>query len=128
MPRVVPYFLRQPLHNLTVEIDKNFNKTINLLFDLTYGTKFNLTCNTRDLYSIFINLHHFIVRGDERWVAARGVIRDSRGNWIVGFQRYVGCESALVAELWGMLHGLQVARLKGHSRVIVESDYLEAVK
>lgn len=57
----------------------------------------------------------------EEWAAAGGVLRDSKGYWIVKFQQYVGGGLALVTELWGMLPCLQVTRLKGISEVIIES-------
>lgn len=38
-----------------------------------------------------------------------GVLRDSHGNWIAGYQRYVGRGSPLNSELWAILHGLELA-------------------
>lgn len=61
------------------------------------------------------------------WAAAGGVLRDSCGRWIVGFQHFVGRGSALTAELWGILHGLQVAKARGHNKIIIEYDYMVAV-
>ena len=38
-----------------------------------------------------------------------GLIRDSNGNWLMGFTVNLGMCSVLSAELWGLLHGLRVA-------------------
>ncbi|GMJ08303.1 hypothetical protein HRI_004499500 [Hibiscus trionum] len=40
------------------------------------------------------------MRSHDNMVAASGLIRDSRGNWIFGFTRSLGRCSILVAELW----------------------------
>ncbi|XP_061358756.1 uncharacterized protein LOC133302948 [Gastrolobium bilobum] len=38
-----------------------------------------------------------------------GVLRDSSGNWLVGFRKFTGHGNALLAELKGILLGLEVA-------------------
>ncbi|KAK8986541.1 hypothetical protein V6N11_010097 [Hibiscus sabdariffa] len=57
-----------------------------------------------------------------------GVIRDSSGAWITGFQKCVGIVSVLQAELWSVLIGLQVARSSGVDRILVQSDCSHATK
>lgn len=47
---------------------------------------------------------------DENWSAAVGVVRDSKGQWDVGYQKFVGRGSALNSELWAILHGVQLAK------------------
>ncbi|MBA0631141.1 hypothetical protein Godav_003160, partial [Gossypium davidsonii] len=37
-----------------------------------------------------------------------GVVRDSTGNWLEGFKKYIGRGSALKSELWAILIGLKV--------------------
>lgn len=64
---------------------------------------------------------------NEEWSAAGKVLRYSNGNWITGFQRYVGRRSSLNSELWTTLLGLQVAKCRGFDKVILESDCKVAV-
>ncbi|KAH1067419.1 hypothetical protein J1N35_032406 [Gossypium stocksii] len=45
--------------------------------------------------------------------SAGGLVRDSNGNWICGFNRLIGICSPLQAELWGVLDVLRVAWQKG---------------
>lgn len=51
-----------------------------------------------------------------------GVLRDCHGNWIVELYRFVGRCPSLTAELWAIYHGLQVARHRSYSKVILKSD------
>lgn len=44
-------------------------------------------------------------RKAEDWNAAGGVLRDSNGSWIVGFQKFVGHGTVLNSELWAILLG-----------------------
>lgn len=55
-------------------------------------------------------------------------MRDSNGWWIVGYQRYVGKGSALNAELWAILHEIDIAKQRGYKNVVVESNCLVAVE
>ncbi|KAH1115517.1 hypothetical protein J1N35_008895 [Gossypium stocksii] len=61
------------------------------------------------------------------WSAAGGILRDSHGNWLAGFCRFIGRGSALTIELWGILHGLEIAWQKGYTKVIIVSDNKSAV-
>lgn len=38
-----------------------------------------------------------------------GLIRNSRGEWVVGFTKNLGSCDAFVAEVWGVLEGLNLA-------------------
>lgn len=70
-------------------------------------------------------------RKDAEWIAAAGVLLDSNGQWIAGYQRSIGRGTTLLWKLWGIFHGLQVVHLKGFPKVISESDcnmVLEMVK
>ncbi|MBA0865002.1 hypothetical protein Goshw_008060, partial [Gossypium schwendimanii] len=57
-----------------------------------------------------------------------GVVRDSRGNWVEGFRRVLSRGSTLNFELWAILYGLEVARLKKYTKVIIESDCRMAIE
>ncbi|KAK5831685.1 hypothetical protein PVK06_015483 [Gossypium arboreum] len=50
-----------------------------------------------------------------------GVIRNSKGEWILG-----EC-SITTAELWGVLNGLPILQKQGYDEVIIQSDNLENV-
>ncbi|CAL1354069.1 unnamed protein product [Linum trigynum] len=53
---------------------------------------------------------------------AGGVIRNCYGDWIGGFCSKFGTGSALLAELWGIMQGLNLAWRKGAQFLILESD------
>lgn len=53
---------------------------------------------------------------------ACGVIRNEFGEWIGGFAANLGVAMAHVAELWGVIHALELAWDKGCRRVEVEMD------
>ncbi|MBA0851881.1 hypothetical protein Goshw_028210, partial [Gossypium schwendimanii] len=48
------------------------------------------------------------MRQDEVFVAARGLVRDQNGRWIIGFNRYLGNCIVTEAKLWGILGGLKL--------------------
>ncbi|XP_061351083.1 uncharacterized protein LOC133296147 [Gastrolobium bilobum] len=59
-------------------------------------------------------------------LACGGVLRDEHGNWIHGFSRKLGHGSVLMAELWGILVGLQWIWQKNMRNVVLEGDSLAA--
>lgn len=54
-----------------------------------------------------------------------GVVLDENGDWIFGYNRHLEKSSVFNIELWSILDGLQ---RRGHDRVIIQSDSLEAVR
>ncbi|MBA0646393.1 hypothetical protein Goklo_014364, partial [Gossypium klotzschianum] len=56
-----------------------------------------------------------------------GVIRDGKGNWILGYNRFLGKCSVVVAKLWGILDGLLLLQKQGYNEVIIQSDNLEII-
>ncbi|KAL5796454.1 hypothetical protein ACOSQ2_001274 [Xanthoceras sorbifolium] len=56
-----------------------------------------------------------------------GVLRGYRGVWLGGFSSKIGTGSALEAELWTALEGLQMAWKSGARKVILESDSNDTV-
>ncbi|KAG8478486.1 hypothetical protein CXB51_028213 [Gossypium anomalum] len=76
---------------------------------------------------IYLNANGAVSRTSGR-AAAGGVIRDSAGNWIMGYNRFLGNCSIFDAELWGILDGLKLIQCRGHDNVIIHSDSLEVVK
>ncbi|PKI65311.1 hypothetical protein CRG98_014275 [Punica granatum] len=63
-------------------------------------------------------------KGNPSPAGAGGVLRKEDGVWIVGFARYVGIATAAVAELWGVLSGLELAWELGYRHVLLEVDSL----
>ncbi|PKI31392.1 hypothetical protein CRG98_048218 [Punica granatum] len=53
---------------------------------------------------------------------AGGLIRDDNGQWILGFATNIGYTTAAVAELWGVLTGLEQAWHLEYCRVDLEMD------
>ncbi|KAF7809195.1 putative reverse transcriptase [Senna tora] len=61
-------------------------------------------------------------------MACGGVLRNEKGEWIMGFAKPLGSGNALQAELCGMLMGLDIAWKNRMKKIILESDSLEAVE
>ncbi|KAK5802987.1 hypothetical protein PVK06_030624 [Gossypium arboreum] len=68
------------------------------------------------------------VQLDTGLAAARGIVRDKKGNWIADFHRFIGKCSVFDAKIWGILDGLKLVQRRGHDQVIILSDCLEVVK
>ncbi|XP_019200243.1 PREDICTED: uncharacterized protein LOC109193865 [Ipomoea nil] len=51
-----------------------------------------------------------------------GALRNDRGDWLCGFTYKIGRCSIEVAEAWGVLHGLCMARHWGATKIILECD------
>ncbi|KAK4252645.1 hypothetical protein QN277_014390 [Acacia crassicarpa] len=67
------------------------------------------------------------VTADGSLAGCGGVLRDARGVWLSGFSYHLGICSALEAEEWAFLKGLQFARNKGVDHLVVESDSWELI-
>jgi ribonuclease HI len=50
------------------------------------------------------------------------LLRDEDGHWIRGFSKSLGSTTAYVAELWGLLEGLSMARSMGFNKLEVQMD------
>ncbi|MBA0778418.1 hypothetical protein Gotri_006285 [Gossypium trilobum] len=59
--------------------------------------------------------------------AAGGVIRNNKGEWILGYNRFFGKCSAATVELWGLLDRLLIVQKQGYNEVIIRSDNLKNV-
>ena len=53
---------------------------------------------------------------------AGGVIRNDRGEWVIGFSAYLGHCSALTAELKALQRGLSIARQLGITKLEIRVD------
>ncbi|KAG5106372.1 hypothetical protein JHK82_043342 [Glycine max] len=57
-----------------------------------------------------------------------GLLRDHHGRWKIGFAKKVRCTIAFVAELWGVLQGLRIARDQGMQNILLQVDSEFVVK
>ncbi|MBA0678557.1 hypothetical protein Goari_019896 [Gossypium aridum] len=62
------------------------------------------------------------------FVAVGGIARNRDGEWILGFNRYLGNCSVLYAEFWGILDGLVLLIDCGYNSIFIQTDNIEAVK
>ncbi|MBA0609291.1 hypothetical protein Godav_021368, partial [Gossypium davidsonii] len=68
-----------------------------------------------------------LVRAEDAFVAAGGILRDHNGRWIIGFTRYLGNCVVLDSELWGIKDGLKLTLDWRFERVLIKTDSLEVV-
>ncbi|CAL1410790.1 unnamed protein product [Linum trigynum] len=64
----------------------------------------------------------------DKRVGAGGVLRGSNGVWRGGFVSNVGYCSAILAELWGIFHGLSLAWNLGSRTLLLETDSRLAIE
>ncbi|KAA3479931.1 reverse transcriptase [Gossypium australe] len=76
--------------------------------------------------SIFLNTDG-VVHPVSGLSTAGSVIRNSKGEWILGYNRSLGECSVVTAELWGLLDGLHILQKQGYDELIIQSDNLENV-
>ncbi|KAF7844680.1 putative ribonuclease H-like domain-containing protein [Senna tora] len=61
-------------------------------------------------------------------MAAAGIIRDSNGNWIRGFSKFLGIENSLKTEMWAVALGFKLAKDMFCDKLVVESDSMIVIK
>ena len=59
--------------------------------------------------------------------ACGGVIRDSQGQWIMGFCKSLGLQTIIEAELYAIMLGLRMAQKLGLQQIMLYSDSLDAI-
>ncbi|KAK9132993.1 hypothetical protein Scep_012521 [Stephania cephalantha] len=59
---------------------------------------------------------------------AGGLFRDNKGRFLMGYNTYAGRCLPLVAELWGMRLGLQIAEERNITKLMIETDSEEAME
>lgn len=50
------------------------------------------------------------------------MIKDNRGNWVMGFSRKIGRADSFVAEIWALQDGLQLCHQLNFGVVVIELD------
>ncbi|XP_028794365.1 uncharacterized protein LOC114749985 [Neltuma alba] len=58
--------------------------------------------------------------------ACGGLVRNSEGDWLMGFKKCLGCSLIIEAELVAIRTGLEVGKQLGCTKIMVYSDSLEA--
>ncbi|XP_016752842.1 uncharacterized protein [Gossypium hirsutum] len=56
------------------------------------------------------------------------LLQDKNGEWILGYNKYLGNCSILDTILWGIFDCLKLIHRRGEVNVVIQSDSLEAVK
>ncbi|KAK5838405.1 hypothetical protein PVK06_007134 [Gossypium arboreum] len=67
------------------------------------------------------------VRLEDDSAAAGGIVRNRNGEWIIGYNIFLGSCSMFEAELWGILDGLNTLIDRGLDNVMVQTDSLEVM-
>ncbi|MBA0765641.1 hypothetical protein Gotri_014801, partial [Gossypium trilobum] len=83
----------------------------------------SLMVNLDDTW-VFLSTDGAVAR-DSGNAATGGVARDRNGNWIVGFNRFLGVCSPFEAEVWAILDGILILLNKGYKQIIIMTDNLE---
>lgn len=68
-----------------------------------------------------------VVHRESLTAGCGGLIRDENGCWVLGFHRFLGICSVLMAEAWGLLEGLTLAVKIGVGAIEIECDSLVLV-
>lgn len=50
------------------------------------------------------------------------MVRDGTGDWVIGYNRFLGNCLIFYVELWGILDGLKLIQRRGHSNVVIHAD------
>ncbi|MBA0562559.1 hypothetical protein Golob_007594, partial [Gossypium lobatum] len=98
---------------------------------------------TEDIWNLLIPTNHlirFYSSNTQEWIAsnllnqfeddsavAGGVVRNQKGKWIIGYNRFLGSCSLFKAELWGILDGLNLLIDCGLDNVMIHSNSIEVV-
>ncbi|MBA0663599.1 hypothetical protein Goklo_003704 [Gossypium klotzschianum] len=56
-----------------------------------------------------------------------GVICDGKGNWVLGYNRFLGKCSVIVVELWSILDEKLILQKQGYDKVVIQFENLEIV-
>ncbi|KAG8471851.1 hypothetical protein CXB51_036362 [Gossypium anomalum] len=60
--------------------------------------------------------------------AAGGVMHNENGDWVFGYNQFLGKCLVFDAEFWGILDDLKLIQQRGHDKVIIQLDNLEVIK
>ncbi|XP_017628711.2 F-box protein At3g07870-like [Gossypium arboreum] len=106
------------------EILLEYLNRVVVVFDPRHGTFKELTFDAMPhWYKLVVHV------GSLNWIhiPVCGVIRDGKGNWVLGYNRFLGKCLVVVAEFWGILDGLLLLQEQGYDEVTIHSDNLEII-
>ncbi|KAH1097270.1 hypothetical protein J1N35_014191 [Gossypium stocksii] len=86
----------------------------------------NSRTNSEDTW-VLLSTDRAVAR-DSGYAATGGVARNREGNWIVGFNRFLGVCSSFEAEVWGILDGILILLKKRYRRISIIADNLEVAQ
>ncbi|KAG8500610.1 hypothetical protein CXB51_004315 [Gossypium anomalum] len=64
---------------------------------------------------------------NEGSAADGGCVRDHKGEWIIGFARYLGNCTMLESELWRILDGLNLILDRRFENILIQTNSIEAI-
>ncbi|MBA0726180.1 hypothetical protein Golax_002025, partial [Gossypium laxum] len=76
---------------------------------------------------VFLSIDGAVAR-DSGYAATGGVARNQDGNWIVGFNLFLGMCSPFEAEVWAILDGILILLNKGYKRITIFTNNLEVAQ
>ncbi|KAK4272272.1 hypothetical protein QN277_020854 [Acacia crassicarpa] len=59
--------------------------------------------------------------------ACGGVLRNSQGEWLMGYHKTLGLRSIIEAEIYAILLGFQIGLQMNFQRIVIYSDSLDAI-
>ncbi|MBA0726178.1 hypothetical protein Golax_002025 [Gossypium laxum] len=86
----------------------------------------SLMINPDDTW-VFLSIDGAVAR-DSGYAATGGVARNQDGNWIVGFNLFLGMCSPFEAEVWAILDGILILLNKGYKRITIFTNNLEVAQ
>ncbi|XP_028761736.1 uncharacterized protein LOC114720258 [Neltuma alba] len=63
----------------------------------------------------------------QRHASCGGLIRNPKGDWVLGFQRTLGCIPPMCTELLGVVTGLRICKQQGFNKILVYTNSLEVI-
>ncbi|MBA0798179.1 hypothetical protein Gohar_008795 [Gossypium harknessii] len=77
-----------------------------------------------DLFRIWLP-EMIIFRLEDGFATTEGIVHDHSGQWILGYNRFLGSCSVFEAELWGILDGLSILIDRGYKEVQIRTNSIE---
>ncbi|MBA0701430.1 hypothetical protein Goari_005495 [Gossypium aridum] len=82
------------------------------------------SCPNMSRFGIYLNTDGS-VRLEDGFATTRGKFHDNSGQWILGYNRFLGSCSVFEAELWGILDGLSILIDRGYKEVQIRTNSIE---
>ncbi|MBA0828188.1 hypothetical protein Goarm_012897 [Gossypium armourianum] len=82
------------------------------------------SCPNMSRFGIYLNTDGS-VRLEDGFATTGGIVHDHSGQWILGYNRFLGSCSVFEAELWGILDGLSILIDRGYKEVQIRTNSIE---